>query len=230
MEPKLLKMKWKKAFFAHWDWDPSDVEARLPKGLQLDTFNGRAYLGVVPFLMEDIRLAVMPSGTGLAFPELNLRTYVTLNGEKGVYFFNLDASSALGVYLARKLFAIPYYQADFSVSTAQESIQFAHKRKNTSTRFDAVYKGDKQIFYAEKGSLEHWLTERYIFYTSRGRNGLFEGRIAHKPWPLQRGSWKAVQNDLFRANRFAEPSSVPHLLYSGGIDVTASRLIKLNKK
>ncbi|WP_252311363.1 YqjF family protein [Sinobaca sp. H24] len=129
MEPKLLKMKWKKAFFAHWDWDPSDVEARLPKGLQLDTFNGRAYLGVVPFLMEDIRLAVMPSGTGLAFPELNLRTYVTLNGEKGVYFFNLDASSALGVYLARKLFAIPYYQADFSVSTAQESIQFAHKRK-----------------------------------------------------------------------------------------------------
>lgn len=230
MNPKLLKMKWKKAFFAHWDWEPKDVEAHLPEGLQLDTFNGRAYLGVVPFLMEDIRLSVMPSGTGLAFPELNLRTYVTWNGKKGVYFFNLDASSALGVYAARKLFAIPYYQADFSVSFTQESIQFAHKRKNVSTRFDAVYKGDHQVFYAEEESLEYWLTERYTFYTSRGRSGLFEGRIVHEPWPLQRGSWKTAQNDLFRANRFVEPESAPHLLYSEGVDVTASRLIKIGKK
>lgn len=226
MKPKLLKMTWEKAFFAHWDWDPSDIASRLPRGLQLDTFNGRAYLGVVPFLMKNIRFSVMPSSTGLAFPELNLRTYVTSNGRKGVYFFNLDASSALGVYAARKLFAIPYYQADFTVSPSAERMQFTHKRRNADTGFEAWYKGDGKIFYAEPGSLEHWLTERYVFYTSRGRDALFEGRIAHSPWPLERGSWDASRNDLFKANHFAEPAEAPHLLYSSGIDVSASRLIK----
>jgi uncharacterized protein YqjF (DUF2071 family) len=112
----VLRMRWTDALFAHWPVDPSVVSARLPAGLEAATYDGRAWLGVVGFAMEDIRPRGSP--VGLSFPELNLRTYVRRPGsdDHAVYFFSLDADDRVGVALARRLFRLPYFRAEIRVT------------------------------------------------------------------------------------------------------------------
>ncbi|WP_363465684.1 YqjF family protein [Halogeometricum borinquense] len=154
----LVQMRWRDALFAHWETDPETVAGRLPPGVEVATYDGHAWIGVVAFVMEDIRPCGVPFG--LSFPELNLRTYVTRSVDdaerseddtersgdgaevsstghrtqsgdsaRAVYFFNLDADDRLGVALARLLYSLPYYRADMRVrSGADESIEFASQR------------------------------------------------------------------------------------------------------
>jgi uncharacterized protein YqjF (DUF2071 family) len=113
-EPAIVEMRWEDLLFAHWEVDPGIVARTLPDGLRLDTFDDRAYLGVFPFVMPKISPRFSP--VGLSFPELNLRTYVVgADGTPGIYFYNLDATSRLGVRLGRSAFRLPYYRAEMSV-------------------------------------------------------------------------------------------------------------------
>ncbi|MDS0293235.1 YqjF family protein [Halogeometricum luteum] len=221
----LLRMRWRDALFAHWPVAPETVAARLPNGLDVATFDGRAWLGVVAFAMEDIR----PKGApfGLSFPELNLRTYVRRPGEDGhaVYFFNLDADDWLGVPVARRLYALPYYRADMRVRRRGEEIEFASHRTHRgapAAHFDATYRPTGEAFAAEPGTLEHFLTENYRFYAS-GRT-LVYGDIAHDPWPLREADAEFRTNTLFAANGFERPDADPLLHHSSGADVTAGRV------
>ena len=146
-----LEMTWRDGLFAHWPADPSTVAAALPDRLSVATHEGDAYLGVVPFVMDDIRPRGLP--TGLSFPELNLRTYVEGPNGPGVYFHSLDADDRLGVAVARGLFRLPYYRAETDVrhpgtwegadgADADRAVRFASRRVHggaPSARFDATY-------------------------------------------------------------------------------------------
>lgn len=140
----LLSMTWRDLLFAHWRVSPETVQRRLPDGISVDTYNGNAYLGVVPFVMADIRPRGVP--VGLRFGELNLRTYVSVDGRPGVYFFNLDADDRVGVTLARSLFQLPYYRAEMDIETDGEGdtreVRFRSRRRSSraaSAVFDATY-------------------------------------------------------------------------------------------
>ncbi|RLM59189.1 DUF2071 domain-containing protein [Halobellus sp. Atlit-31R] len=221
----LLQMRWRDALFAHWPVDPEVVSARLPDGLEVATFDGDAWLGVVGFVMEDIRPRGVP--LGLSFPELNLRTYVTRSDGDGhsVYFFSLDADDRLGVFVARSLFQLPYFSAEMRVRRDGDAVTLRSRRTHDDARtahFEATYRPTGERFTPEAGTLEHFLTENYRFYTEGQR--LYYGDIAHPPWPLTEGTLDVRTNTLFEADGFERPDGDPLVHYSPGIDVTADRI------
>jgi uncharacterized protein YqjF (DUF2071 family) len=226
----LLEMDWRDALFAHWSVGPESVAETLPEGVEPATYDGRAYLGVVAFVMEDIRPLGFPFG--LDFGELNLRTYVHgPRGDRGVYFYNLDAEDPLGVYVARALYQLPYFRASMDIDRSGEDIEFVSHRIHPGVpdaHFDATYRPTGEVFEAEEGSLARFLTENYYFLTS-GRNKLFRGDIAHPPWPLQEAEADIRTNSLFEADGFEHPGEEPLLHYSPGIDVTATRVYEVDR-
>jgi uncharacterized protein YqjF (DUF2071 family) len=221
----LLSMRWEDLLFAHWDVDPEVVARRLPDGFEVDTYDGSAWLGVVPFVMRDIRPRFAPFG--LDFAELNLRTYVRVDGVPGVYFFSLDADDALGVGVARLAYELPYYRAETEVEKSDGEVSFRSSRTHTgapSAEFEATYSGVGDEFVPEKDSLAEFLTERYAFFVPLCEERMtVRGEISHPPWKLREASAEIETNTLFEANGFEEPDGDPHLLYSEGSDVTASR-------
>jgi uncharacterized protein YqjF (DUF2071 family) len=225
----LLSMRWRDLLFAHWPVDPSTVDAHLPDGVAVDTYGGDAYLGVVPFVMDDIRLRGAP--VGLEFGELNLRTYVTVDGTPGVYFFNLDANDRIGVKLARTLFRLPYYRAEMTIETTGEGtnreVAFRSRRRTPSAstaRFDGRYGPDGDFTTPEQGSLAEFLTERYRFYTTDDSGRVYYGDIDHDPWLLAEAHADIEGNTLFSANGFEHPGGEPILHFAAPIDVTADRI------
>lgn len=217
-------MRWEDALFAHWEAEPETVEESLPEGIRVDTYDGSAWLGVVAFVMSDIRPRLAP--VGLGFAELNLRTYVRVDSSPGIYFYSLDADDVLGVSAARLAYGLPYYRASTSVERNGE-VRFRSSRTHygaPSAEFDATYRGTGEQFVADEGSLEEFLTERYAFFLSSDRTGAtVRGDVNHRPWRLQEARAEIKTNTLFGANGFDEPDGDPHLLYSEGVDVTASR-------
>jgi uncharacterized protein YqjF (DUF2071 family) len=220
----VLSMRWEDLLFAHWDVEPGVVERRLPEGFEVDTHDGRAWLGVVPFVMQNIRPRPAPGCVGLDFAELNLRTYVSVGGERGVYFFSLDADDVLGVAGARLAYDLPYYRAKTDVVKEDEEVRFRSSRAHPdapSVEFGATYRPVGDSFVAENGSLAEFLTERYLFFVPE-EESVVRGEISHPRWRLREAEAEFGTNTLFEANGFGTPEDEPHLLYGEGIDVTAS--------
>ena len=225
----LLSMTWRDLLFAHWPVDPETVARRLPDAVSVDTYDGDAYLGVVPFVMDDIRPRGVP--VGLQFGELNLRTYVTVDGRPGVYFFNLDADDRIGVGLARALFQLPYYRAEMDIKTHGEGSDrevtfMSHRRGSAAApaNFDATYGPDGAFETPAPDSLDAFLTERYRFYTTDDGGRLYYGDIDHEPWSLAPATADIRTNGLFSANGFDRPPGDPRLRFAAPIDVTAGRI------
>ena len=220
-----LEMTWRDGLFCHWPVDPAVVDETLPDRLSVATHDGDAYLGVVAFVMDGIRPRGSP--VGLSFPELNLRTYVEGPTGPGVYFYNLDADDRLGVAVARRLFALPYYRAEMSATRPRvgESVRFRSRRTHRgvpSARFDATYGPTGEAFAAEPGSLDAFLVENYRFYAHGDR--LYRGEIAHEPWTLREGTAEVRANTLFEANGFEPPDGEPIVHCADPIDVSADRI------
>lgn len=226
----LLEMTWRDALFAHWPVERSVVAERLPAGLEVDTYDGDAYLGVVPFEMADLRPRGSP--VGLSFGELNLRTYVRRDGERGVYFFSLDADDRLGVGVARSAFRLPYYRAEMTVDRHGDEVRFRSRRTHSGEpplAFDASYRPTGEAFTADRGSLESFLVERYRFFTADDSGRLWAGAVEHEPWRLRRADASFARNDTFAANGFEQRRDEPHLLYAEPIDVRAGRVRRLER-
>ncbi len=222
-----LEMTWRDGLFLHWAVAPETVTETLPDGLSVATHDGDAYLGVVAFLMDEIRPRGAPFG--LSFPELNLRTYVEGPNGPGVYFYNLDADDRLGVAVARRLFALPYYRATMDVTRTTgrggDAVRFTSRRTHVgvpSARFDATYEPTGDSFRAESGSLDAFLVENYRFYADGNR--LYCGEIGHEPWRLREATADVRTNTLFEANGFDHPEGEPFVRYAEPIDVSADRL------
>ena len=222
-------MTWRDLLFAHWPVALEVVAARLPEVVTVDTHDGDAYLGVVPFVMADIGPRGLP--LGLSFGELNLRTYVTADGEPGVYFFNLDADDRVGVRIARSVFQLPYYRAEMNVRTQgsgrDREVRFRSRRTSTDAppaAFDATYGPNGSFSAPEPGSEAAFLTERYRFYTTDDDGRLYHGDIDHEPWSLAPGRAEIRGNGLFDASGFDEPDGEPLLHFAAPVEVTAGRI------
>src|SRR4029450_6385677 len=127
--PWIMAQTWHDLLFAHWPLPVDDVRRVVPAVLPLDTFDGQAWIGVVPFRMTGVRPRAVPPLPWLsAFPELNVRTYVTLDGKPGVYFFSLDAGNRLAVVTARLTYFLPYFHAHMAVTHDGEAIRYSSYR------------------------------------------------------------------------------------------------------
>jgi len=185
-----MRMRWRELLFAHWVVDLSVVRPLIPARLKMDLFEGRCYVGAVPFLMERVTPRLVPPLPGLhAFPELNLRTYVTVDGRPGVWFFSLDAGQKLAVRVARRLFHLPYFDARFEIGLAGSRLNYSALRTHraaAAAEFSATYEPLGPVYRSSAGSLDAWLTERYCLYSADALGRIYRGEIDHQPWPLQR--------------------------------------------
>jgi len=213
-----MTQRWNDLLFAHWPVPAAQITALLPHGLAVDTFDGSAWVGVVPFWMDRIRFRGMPLVPGANhFPELNLRTYVRERHSNlsGVYFFSLDASNPMAVAVARTFFKLPYYWAHMSIATEdQREFQYQSTRLFTldNIRFRAKYKSLCQP--STKGGIEYFLTERYCLYTADKRGNIFRGNIHHLPWPLEMAEAEIEINELPQAHGIRLPDTPPLLHYA----------------
>jgi uncharacterized protein YqjF (DUF2071 family) len=187
--PWIMKQEWHDLLFAHWAV-PADVLCPLiPRTLEIDTFDGSAWLGVVPFRMTGVRARGTPAVPWLSqFPELNVRTYVVRDGKPGVWFFSLDAANALAVWGGRQLFHLPYFLAEMSCVEDAGWIRYESHRKDRrglAASLLARYRAIGDVFDAVPGSIEHFLSERYCLYAADAKGRILRCEIHHPPWPLQ---------------------------------------------
>jgi uncharacterized protein YqjF (DUF2071 family) len=185
-----MAQTWTDLLFAHWEVAPHALEAVVPPQLPLDTFEGRAWIAVTPFGVRNLRLRLtFPMPFLSSFPEVNVRTYVTVAGKAGIYFFSLDADSAFAVATARRLYRLPYFRARMSIRRDGGEVRYASERTGVEAAPPASFRGSYRpvgdTFQAAAGTLEHWLTERYCLYTLDERRRVLRGEIHHPPWPLQ---------------------------------------------
>ena len=223
--PWVMRMTWSDLLFAHWPIEPESIASLLPKGLALDTRNGEAWVGVVPFLMSDVAPRGIPALPGLSrFLELNVRTYVTMNGKPGVWFFSLDAASRIAVRVARATFNLPYMDAVMSLKRNDtESIHYRSQRthrKEPPALFDATYEPCGAPFRASPGTLEYWLSARFCLYSADKRGNLYRGEIDHPPWTLRQAKCDIAANSMGESLRL-DLNASPHLLYAAPIKVRA---------
>ena len=201
--PWIMRQTWHDLLFAHWPLAPDALRPLVPPPLSLDVYDGRAWLGVIPFHMSGVTPRGVPPLPGLsAFPELNVRTYVTAGGKPGVLFFSLDAGSRLAVEAARLTYRLPYYRARMSALPHGEAIHYASRRadrRGPAAEFMGDYGPIGVPARAAPGSLDHFLTERYCLYAPRPDRRFFRAEIHHAPWPLQPAAAEIVKNTMAAA-------------------------------
>jgi uncharacterized protein len=220
----IMTQSWHDLLFAHWPVDKDLLRAKLPPGLELDLFDGQAWLGVIPFHMTNVAPRGLPALPWVsAFPELNVRTYVTREGKAGVYFFSLDAGNPLAVGTARTLFHLPYFSAAMTVEPRDGWIAYESRRIGADPPADLVcrYRPAGPVSAPVPGTLEHFLTERYCLYTIDGEYRARRLEIHHRPWPLQPAELEITRNTMADAAGIRLPSVAPLLHFSKRQDMVA---------
>ena len=218
-------MRWHDLLFLHWSFEPDSVDRLLPAGVTLDTWGGRAYVGVVPFRMSDVSPRFIPALPGLsAFPELNVRTYVEVDGKPGVWFFSLDATNKIAVRVARRAFHLPYMDARMHCRPQQDGwIDYASQRTHKGeppANLVARYRPRGVSFTTQPGSLEHWLTSRYCLYVLDRKQQVLRGEIDHLPWTLQDSEVEITENSML-APLGLSPTGQAHVLFAKDLSVRA---------
>lgn len=196
----VMGQTWEDLLFAHWRAPTDGVRALLPSGLELDLFEGHAWIGVTPFRLTGLRARGLPPLPFVSsFLEINTRTYVTVGGKPGIWFFSLDASSELAVLVARYGYKLPYYRADIRADWRGGWLSYKARRQDrrgTLAAFRARYRPVGGPFTAAPGSLAHFLAERYCLYVADSAGRLKRAEIHHPPWPLQPAEAEIEENTM----------------------------------
>lgn len=215
----VMRQTWSDLLFAHWPVPTARMRALVPAPLELDAFDGSAWIAVVPFGMTGIRGRGLPLVPGLSETlELNVRTYVRYKGRAGVYFFSLDAASRAIVRGARITYHLPYYDARMSWDGGRYKSFRTHKGAPRA-EFRGEYRPSGGVFEAAAGTLEHFLTERYSLFTVHGDH-VYRGDIQHDPWPLQPAEAEIEINTMTDV----ELSGTPLLHFAKSLDVRIGRI------
>lgn len=227
-----MRQTWRDLLFLHWPVAADAVQSLLPPGLTVDIFDGQAYIGLVPFTMRNVRPVWSPPVPGLShFHECNVRTYVHHEGgEPGVWFFSLDAANSIAVELARRLFYLPYFRADMSLTRVGEEVLYRSVRRGC-----VLGTADCQIAYTPTGqpapappnTLDFFLAERYLLYAARP-DGLYRGQVHHTPYPLQSATLHTLRQSLTTVAGFGVRDEEPPLIhFASAVDVDIFPLTKL---
>jgi uncharacterized protein YqjF (DUF2071 family) len=194
-----MAQTWVDLLFAHWRVPYEALRPLVPPELELERFDDSCWLGVTPFVLRNLRLrGSLPLPRLSSFPELNVRTYVAAGGKPGIWFFSLDAASAVAVEAARRLYRLPYFRARMSVDSRGGRLRYSSARSERGGGprvFNAAYGGVGDTFTAPPESLESFLAERYCLYAADDTRVL-RAEIHHPPWPLQRGEAEIELNTM----------------------------------
>lgn len=217
----IMYQSWDKLLFMHWQMPAQILRHLIPDRLTIDTFDGTAWIGLTPFTVCNAHPIFTPPLPFVSnFHEINVRTYVSLDGVPGVWFFSLDANSLIAVTAARSFFHLPYWKANISLEQRDRTIIYASTREEAESpaEFNCTWTINDALPEAEPGSLDSFLIERYCLYTSNEEK-LYRCRIHHQPWPLQRAELLAYASSMIEANKLPTPVGEPVLHCGGPVDV-----------
>lgn len=217
----LMYQSWRKLLFIHWRLPPELLRQHIPAPLEVDTFEGDAWVGITPFVVRNLRPVFLPALPWVGdFNEINVRTYVHLNGIPGVWFFSLDADSVMAVVGARAGYRLPYYTAEMSFREGEGIIRYTSKRTGNLTQpveFRASWEKQETLGEAHSDSLEFFLVERYCLYAA-DEGKVYRARIFHPPWRLRTAQLHGFDSTMIEAQGLPNPNGVPLLHYSESQD------------
>jgi uncharacterized protein YqjF (DUF2071 family) len=220
--PWVMVQRWHDLLFAHWRCPISDLRPLIPIPLEIETYDGDAWISVIPFYMSGVRMRLSPPiPTTYAFQELNVRTYVTLDNRPGIWFFSLDCESSLAVIGARMGVRLPYFRAAMRMNRNNNGIEYDSQRWSMLGKpaaFSATYRGEGEEYSPAPGSLDHFLAERYCLYSSDGKR-IWRGDIFHPRWSLQPGQAQIDTNSMLAAAGVRAVGHDPLLHFSTFQDV-----------
>lgn len=222
-----MHQNWRDILFMSWEYDKDAIQKTLPKGIFVDTFEGKAYVTIVPFLIEGHKLGISVKGL-TDFLEVNVRTYVYDEaGNPGVWFYSLDFSSRVGTFIARNFFYLPYFYTELECKRGDEI--YLKGCRDGKVHMNCGYKKIGNSFQAEPGSLDFFIAERYALFTCNGRR-LCRGQIYHRPYELYKAHVEYQMDDLFITNGLNVPDHNPdHIVFTEGVDVDFYRFHTIYK-
>ena len=214
--------RWDRVAFLHWPFAVDEVQPLLPSGLEVESFDGMAWVGLVPFYMEVTPARGPNLRRLLSFPETNVRTYVRgPDGDTGVWFFSLDASRLDAVVTARTTYRVPYFWSDMTTTRSGDSMDYSTRRRWPGPRGARsrvqVEIGDRYSS-SELGDFDHYLTARFTLFGTWG-GSLLKARAAHPPWVLHRATARVFDDELVAAAGLSQPTGNPVVHWSPGTDV-----------
>jgi uncharacterized protein len=217
----MIYQRWSHLTFLHWPYPPQAISPLIPDGLTVETFDGEAWVGLIPFLIEDARPAV----PGLSrFLETNVRTYVRdSRGRSGVWFFSLDAASPVAVLGARAGFRLPYHWAEMSLHMEGGHRRYRSRRRPGGARADIDVEVGPPVSEAERDGLASFLVERYRLFT-RVAGRQFTAEVEHIPWPLHHGELSSLDETVIEAAGLPKPGGAPVVHTSPGVETRIGRL------
>jgi uncharacterized protein YqjF (DUF2071 family) len=213
--------RWRDLAFVHWRVPPAALRPLVPDALAIDTFEGDAFVGIVPFTMQGVRPRWAPAVPGIScFHETNVRTYVHRGGaDPGVWFFSLDAANRLAVTIARTFWHLPYHHARMTLAAGDGERRYASVRRANGAMFRATCRPRGAAQAATPGTLEHFLAERYFLYAQRRDGTLRRGQVHHTPYPLQAAELADWDESLLAAAGITRPTDPPLVHFASGVDV-----------
>jgi uncharacterized protein YqjF (DUF2071 family) len=219
----VMIQSWCDLTFLHWRYPAERVQALLPPGLTVETHDGAAWIGLVPFRMDGVRPPGAPALPWLSrFPETNVRTYVRgPDGRSGIWFFSLDAARLPAVCAGRVGYGLPYCWSDMAVEVVGPRLVYRCRRRwpgPTGARCDASVRAGAPLTDADLGPLDHFLTARFRLYSQlAGR--MVAANAQHPPWPLRRAELEHLDQDLIQAAGLPAPDHDPLVHASTGVTV-----------
>ncbi|HEX9163701.1 MAG TPA: DUF2071 domain-containing protein [Thermoanaerobaculia bacterium] len=228
-QPVLMHQNWHHLLFLHWEVPPAELQALVPSRLTVDTFEGKAYVGLIPFTVTGARPVLAPPIPPVSnFHEINVRTYVHLNGrDPGVWFFSLDASSSVAVAAARAAYHLSYFHAQMELAASSDPLPRIIFRSHRDDSRGAM-PAHAHIRYAPAeglttragvGTIEHFLIERYILYAENSEHSLYRARVHHQPYPIQRAEVQELDETMVWAAGIKRSDAVPMRHYAREVNV-----------
>ncbi len=221
-------MTWHDLAFLHWPFPAEQVRPLLPAGLELDTFEGRAWIGVVPFYMTRVGYPVFRDLRLFSqFLEINVRTYVKRDGCSGIWFFSLDAASRFAVNFCRSIYRLPYFFADMSLTREGDSYRYHSLRLaggSDPIAFTGSYRPIGEVYQSRPGDLDHWLSERYCLFAAARKNRIYRCDIQHPHWPLQKAEANIENNTMLKPLGLNIPDTPPLVHFAKRLVVKATHL------
>ena len=214
----IMYQSWGNLLFLHWPLPVESLRPLIPYPLAIDTFDSAAWIGITPFTMWGVRPVFLPPVTVLSEShELNVRTYVHLDGVPGIWFFSLDASNPVAALGARLTFHLPYFHARMNLERRNRTLHFASRRNHphaAPAEFEAVWTVGERLSPSEPGSLRFFLTERYVLYSAR-KDALYRARIFHRPWPLHEAHLLSCRSTMLGSQGLPSSGDAPLLHQQG---------------
>jgi uncharacterized protein YqjF (DUF2071 family) len=227
--------RWRSLLFVHWAVPVEVLRPLVAPSLDIDTFEGRAFVGLVAFDIPELRplKALPPPPTAGRFLETNVRTYVKHDGRPGVWFFSLDAASSLAVVGARASFGLPYFRANMRWRRDGDRVHYHSERRWPAPRpatLDLEYEIGEDHGPSAPGTLEHFLVERYHLFARHPLLGLVQGEVRHQPYPLRRARVHQLHQSLLPPAGITTTAERTTDWFSEGVDVDVFPPRRLGKR